>query len=139
LELWYLLRYNLNPGNRNYRLFLLTHNVVEYIQVSRFDSEFGYKCGKCREVLFYSNDLVPHDDNWWKMLSEPCSLGLVVLPLVWMKSSENEPRLNCFKCRNKLGCVGLRSPISCPCSARIYPGFFVNPSRVDKYKLNQAL
>ena len=135
LKLWALLKFNLNPQNKNYRIFQLKHNVFSYNDISPSDSEFGYKCGKCRQVLFYSNDLLPHQEEWWDELREPCSLGLVVLPLIWMEPSLTETRLLCFKCKNKLGCVALRSSVCCPCSALIYPGILINPTKVDKYKL----
>jgi len=146
LLLWQNLGCVLDQSNINYRLFLHLHGTLIPKEVSPGDSEFGYKCGKCRRILFHSGDLVPHEGSWWEGVdqSKACAQGLSVLPHVWMKKSAGS-RLNCGFCSQKLGSmspeasdkfrVGMSScDTPCPCSARVSRGIIVNPAKVDKFK-----
>jgi len=115
----------------------------------RAGSEAGYRCAKCRTVLFYTAHVVPHSRErpavWWDEETElerpdyrpSCGRGLFVILLPWMEGGKG--RLHCGKCEAKLGSVSLegggQEGLSCPCGARAVRGVWVNSKKVDKFAL----
>ena len=90
LILWQMMGFVINDSHRNYRLFQLMHhddhNLIEY-QLPKMSCDVGFKCRKCRRLLFCHNDLISHSAGWWeeRLDTQACKLSLSVLPMDWMQ------------------------------------------------------
>jgi dual specificity phosphatase 12 len=101
-----------------------------------------------RHVLAHNEDILYHkpgEDPDWKNLSwvrfalnsddcraETCRQAFFVIPPTWI-TANNAPqgKLNCPKCRSKIGAFSWNQSLKCPCSASFQPAFYFTPSRVD--------
>ena len=101
-----------------------------------------------RHVLAHNEDILYHkpgEDPDWKDLSwvrfalnwddcraETCRQAFFVIPPTWI-TANNAPqgKLNCPKCRSKIGAFSWNQSLKCPCAASFQPAFYFIPSRVD--------
>jgi hypothetical protein len=168
LELWHRMNFKLQEADLRYNLFKLEHGLSseppseasadstlptasgDLLVWGRSRSREGFRCAKCRAVLFYTAHVVPHSRErpvvWCDDDSEleyhdyrpSCGKGWFVLPLPWM--GKGVRRLHCAKCAGKLGSCSLEGGVeegglSCPCGARAARGVWINSKKVDKFVL----
>ncbi|XP_078045145.1 dual specificity protein phosphatase MPK-4 isoform X2 [Augochlora pura] len=64
---------------------------------------------------------------------EFCTKILFVEPMAWMPDITHkvDGKLNCPKCKTKLGSFSWISGNQCPCGSKIAPAFYLVPSKVD--------
>lgn len=103
-----------------------------------------FRCKKCRIILASQACVLPHypgsgNINWTDFISfnrvdYPCKQGIFLEPLKWMSNAfvEMSDRLLCAKCGHKLGSFSWNDSVSCGCSKKMLPGFWINMARVDK-------
>lgn len=68
--------------------------------------------------------------------SEPvqrCQEILFIEPLAWMLDigKETQGKLNCPKCKSKLGSFSWINACNCPCGKNVSPAFYLVPSKVE--------
>lgn len=147
LKLWQILQYKIKLSHPNYRLFefvtgytLKPSDQEESLQSEEISKpEFGFKCCKCRKLLFTNRDILPHEARWWHHFSQQiiCHKSYSILPQPWMniKESVYHEKLVC-SCNNKLGTIYTKVNVNvlCPCGVESEsPVIQINPSRVDKF------
>lgn len=100
-----------------------------------------------RHVLAHGEDILHHkpgEEADWKDLSwvqfalsdnartESCRQAFFVIPPTWINAiNAPQGKLNCPKCRSKLGAFSWNQSLKCPCAASFQPAFYFTPSRVD--------
>ncbi|EFX82493.1 hypothetical protein DAPPUDRAFT_223773 [Daphnia pulex] len=110
-------------------------------------SSSALKCRTCRHVLAHGEDILHHkpgEEADWKDLSwvqfalsdhsrtESCRQAFFVIPPTWINAiNAPQGKLNCPKCRSKLGAFSWNQSLKCPCAASFQPAFYFTPSRVD--------
>lgn len=64
---------------------------------------------------------------------EMCTKIYFIEPLAWMPNISHtvEGKLNCPKCKSKLGSFSWIAGCQCPCGSKIAPAFYLIPSKVD--------
>lgn len=100
-----------------------------------------YKCKKCRRVLCTVNNTLVHNRGQkftWKASSEPltatpCTEKIFLEPLAWMREvrTATSGKLTCPRCSFKLGSYSWVDYCVCTCGTKIFPFFYVNPSKID--------
>eukprot|EP00164_Ancoracysta_twista_P009987 GFYU01014924.1.p1 GENE.GFYU01014924.1~~GFYU01014924.1.p1 ORF type:complete len:176 (+),score=15.75 GFYU01014924.1:130-657(+) len=104
----------------------------------------SYCCRKCRTVVFKSEDIMSHDAGGgqtsfeWKKRSKNggddegtvCSSYFLGENVSWMDLEEVEGKLNCPKCKGKLGSYNW-SGDQCSCGAWITPAIQIGRKMVD--------
>ncbi|KAJ1359820.1 hypothetical protein KIN20_018633 [Parelaphostrongylus tenuis] len=110
-----------------------------YAERDSRDRGSKFRCGKCRQTLFFSEHLVPHK----RSDGELCKFGYIVEPLNWMNVSEYEGKVNCPKCETKLGsyiwggqqCHG---ESEAKCSQYVAPWVHLHRGKVDEIKVQST-
>ncbi|XP_042242891.1 dual specificity protein phosphatase MPK-4-like isoform X2 [Homarus americanus] len=121
-------------------------NLVQ--QDPRLHSNYNfvaYKCRTCRSPLINQDFILPHchgetpvwSDSKWSGAANnlhTCDEGIFTLPISWMKevTSTLQGKLFCPKCQAKVGTYNWCAGCDCPCGAKIIPGFYFIPSKIDK-------
>ncbi|KAL1452956.1 hypothetical protein WDU94_007138 [Cyamophila willieti] len=116
-----------------------------------------YKCKKCRRVLLTVNNTLVHNRGekfTWKAVTDepkevagsvgvegaatgreaqPCADKIFTEPLAWMKDVKTSPsgKLSCPRCNFKLGSYSWIDYCVCTCGTKIFPFFYVTPSKID--------
>ena len=64
---------------------------------------------------------------------EPCIQIFFVEPLAWMDGvlKNTQGKLNCPKCKSKLGNFNWTMGCNCPCGVQVSPAFYLVPSKVE--------
>ena len=100
-----------------------------------------------RLVLAHGGDILYHkpgEEPDWKDLSwvrfvlsdhsraQSCHQAFFILPPTWV-TANNAPqgKLNCPRCRSKIGAFSWNQSLKCPCTASFKPAFYFTPSKVD--------
>ncbi|CAI4229357.1 unnamed protein product [Auanema sp. JU1783] len=101
-------------------------------------NENKYRCGKCRQIVFYERHLIKHNrsDN------QPCTLSFIIEPMKWMSTSEYQGKVCCPSCNEKLGnytwggkqCLG---EDGFHCKHLITPWVHLHKSKIDVVKSSQ--
>jgi len=100
-----------------------------------------YSCRSCRTVLFSDNDIMPHElgvgqdaFKWNKRdtsTKDNCTSFFLEGPMEWMSSTqENQGKLSCQKCNNKVGYYQWFG-LQCSCGAWCVPGFQISKYKID--------
>ncbi|XP_067215230.1 dual specificity protein phosphatase MPK-4 [Linepithema humile] len=118
-----------------------------------------YRCKRCRRIVASASNILPHaprEKQIWRHIStkstskdaencdklvqkreeprlELCDKIYFVEPLAWMPDIMHsvEGKLNCPKCKTKLGSYSWISGSQCPCGSKIAPAFYLVPSKLD--------
>lgn len=102
-----------------------------------------YKCRKCRRVLFNLGNVFGHNRGekfTWKdpVKDSPgdvqaCTEKIFIEPLVWMKDvrTQTSGKLVCPRCSAKLGSYSWIDYCVCACRTKIFPFFYITPSKID--------
>lgn len=96
-----------------------------------------------RRIVALQSNVLPHYTNVklsWKDSKfsseypnpQLCSETLFVEPMSWMSVSQSESgKINCPKCRSKLGSYSWTMGCQCQCGAKVSPAFYFVPSKID--------
>ncbi|CAH0392653.1 unnamed protein product [Bemisia tabaci] len=103
-----------------------------------------YKCRKCRRIVASISNILPHSPSEkpsWKNVKwsgdlsnvDQCSQIHFIEPLNWIEnvSHAEEGKINCPKCKSKLGSFSWIMGCKCPCGAEVTPAFYLVPSKVE--------
>ena len=85
-------------------------------------SQTVYRCRGCRTTLFTS--FLHH---------EPQCTSYFIEPPTWLSIEENEAKMNCPKCKAKIG-DAVFSGRKCSCGKWMTPGIQVHMGKVDEIK-----
>ncbi|GMT31205.1 hypothetical protein PFISCL1PPCAC_28878, partial [Pristionchus fissidentatus] len=101
-----------------------------------------FRCGKCREPLFFAKHLMRHRRGRAAAEAEqgqPCPFGYLVEPLTWMDTAEYEGKIGCPKCGDKLGnyCWGgkmCKGEVGLKCGEQVQPWVHLHKNKVDEVR-----
>ncbi|GMR31174.1 hypothetical protein PMAYCL1PPCAC_01369 [Pristionchus mayeri] len=101
-----------------------------------------FRCGKCREPLFYTKHLMKHKRIRGVADGEAapqCAFGYLVEPLSWMQVDAYEGKIGCPKCGDKLGnyCWGgkmCKGEIGIHCGQQVQPWVHLHKNKVDEVR-----
>jgi hypothetical protein len=108
------------------------HAIKNTEEISHILPSADYACGKCRYLLFSSDDI--HNHNLTTS-SAACTSVFLDEPLEWIPdSTEYEAKILCPKCSNRVGSY-CWAGLQCSCMEWITPGIKFVKSKIDaKYK-----
>lgn len=97
-----------------------------------------------RRIVALQSNVLPHNineklswkDSKWSSAdyssSQLCSDTIFVEPMSWMLVNQSESgKINCPKCRSKLGSYSWTMGCQCQCGAKVSPAFYFVPSKID--------
>ncbi|EDO08189.1 Dual specificity phosphatase catalytic domain family protein [Babesia bovis T2Bo] len=130
-----------------YRNLLSTIDLdrLEYFETKKSNADLDnspsvYGCAKCRQTLFYAQNVIPHVPGDTIGNTEPCS-SVFVEPMDWMVDVDGQSgKIICKnrRCSAKLGfyCWHGRR---CSCGYLQVPAFQIQLSKVDKLPVESSL
>ncbi|KAI6243774.1 Protein-tyrosine-phosphatase [Aphelenchoides fujianensis] len=121
-------------------------------------AQHRFRCRRCRTDLFYDTHVLYHRrespgttgfsaaeaGDFSSDLSDRCTFEFFVTPMKWMAVDEYQGKINCPKCREKLGqyswggmkCVGAENA---RCGTHVSPWFHIQKAKVDKSSANPSV
>ncbi|TKR58737.1 hypothetical protein L596_030146 [Steinernema carpocapsae] len=98
-----------------------------------------FKCRRCRQPLFYDTNLMQHEpENRYgpNPYGDKCGFGYLVTPMEWMRLHDNEEKILCPSCGDKLGqyiamgkrCLGGERQA---CNKLVRPWIHIQKAKVD--------
>uniref|UniRef100_A0A2L2YM78 Dual specificity protein phosphatase 12 n=1 Tax=Parasteatoda tepidariorum TaxID=114398 RepID=A0A2L2YM78_PARTP len=159
LRLYESMKYTLDEGNIDYKIFCLYHlgrqvssgnnfnAIQDYLrkfQGKTFDGD-KFKCRKCRKCLFTQKNVVPHiqgQDLYWNNFAQQvtseqsktlCKNSLFIEFLPWISESHTSltGNIHCPECSTEIGSFCWKGQL-CFCGATISPSFKMNESKLDR-------
>jgi dual specificity phosphatase 12 len=135
-------RYAADPG------VVTTNKSEEEDGVSSSSQQACYSCKKCKRVIAYQENVIPHDSmsgessfrwrrrgsrRWGGEDDDPACTSLFVEPMQWMSTVQDgvyEGKLQCLNCEARLGSFNWAG-IQCSCGTRVTPAFQLHKCHMD--------